>query len=98
MLYFKLEASEDNREADYVALNLEKDITSIALQGYIIIINRSLFLKFNSNHVLDPCVTALKEILGDKFVIFDIPESDVKRIDEVKNEGFSQKIFPGQTH
>ena len=98
MLSFQLEASEDNREEDYVALNLEKDISSIKLQGYIITINQSLLLKFNSDHVLNPCVTALKGVLGDKFVISDIPESDVKRIDEVIKEGFSQKIFPGQTH
>jgi hypothetical protein len=95
MLSFQLEARRDNREEDCVALNLEKDISSITLQGYIITINQSLLLKFNSNHVLNPCVAALKGILGEKFVISDIPKSDVKIIDEDRKEGFSQKIFPG---
>jgi hypothetical protein len=71
LLTFFLEAGEDNREADYVALNLEADITSITLQGFIITINKSLLLKFDTNEALNTFVTTLKEILGDKFVISD---------------------------
>jgi hypothetical protein len=76
LLTFYLEAGEDKREADYVALNLEADITSITLQGFIITINQSLLLKFDTKEALNTFVTPLKEILGDKFVISDIQNQE----------------------
>lgn len=73
LLTFCLEAGEDKIEGDYVALNLDSDITSITLQGFIITINQSLILKFDTNEALNTWATALKGILGDKFVISDVP-------------------------
>ena len=47
------------REAPDVVLILESDIISISLEGLIITINESLFLKFDADEVLKTWVTAL---------------------------------------
>jgi hypothetical protein len=58
-LSFYEEAGQGKREAADIVLNLESDIISITLEGLVITINESLFLKFDTDDVLNTWVTAL---------------------------------------